>query len=103
MADVVVLRASLPPGDLAAGFAQAMQRGEDVDLVVAGFRARLVPGLVARLSRGGADALGAVALAPLLPREVAVLLVARRLGRSLACRRVAGAREVVVEIRSARA
>jgi hypothetical protein len=102
MAEVVVLRTSLPLGDLATRFAAAVLRGADVDLVVSGLRSRLVPRVVERIARGGSDALEAMVLAPLLPKELGLLLQARRMGRSLACRRVAGAREVVVEIRSSR-
>lgn len=101
MAEVVVLRASLPVGHLADGFLRALQRGADVDLVVSGLRSRLLPGVVQRLCAGGTGTVEALAYAPLFPKELGLLLQARRLGRRLQCREVAGAREVVVEIRGA--
>jgi hypothetical protein len=97
--DTVILRASTPTARLVEGFLAAMGRGADVDLVVEGQVSRLIPPFVSRLARGGRDALRAAVLAPLFPKVFALLVQAHKLGRTFACRRVAGYREVVIEIR----
>lgn len=99
MSETVVLRASLPPMLLAERFLDAIARDADVDLVVEGRRALLLPETCRRLALGGRDAVAAMTLAPLFPKVIGLLIQARRLGRTWTCSRVAGAREVVVEIR----
>lgn len=99
MTETVILRASTPTTALVERFLDAVGRGADVDLVVEGLVARLVPAFVARLARGGRDALHAALLAPLFPKVFALLVQAHKLGRTYSCRRVAGCNEVVIEIR----
>lgn len=78
---------------------EAVAQDADVDLVVEGWVARLLPDAARRLAQGGRDALGAMAWAPLFPKVFALLIEARKLGRTWTCRSVAGTREVIVEIR----
>lgn len=97
----IVLRASLPPLVLHERFLDAMGEGDDVDLLVEGRRTVLLPTLVRRLRLGGREAsLAAVAGMALFPQVMLVLLQAQRLGRTFRCRKVHGAREVIVEIRA---
>lgn len=100
MTETVILRAATPTGRLVERFLEALGRGADVDLVVEGLVARLVPAFVTRLARGGRDALRAALLAPLFPKVFALLVQAHKLGRTFSCRRVAGCEEVVIEIRT---
>jgi len=102
VAETIVLRASLPAAELAARFLDAIARGADVDLVVEGRRTRLLPRVARHIAEGGRAGAAVLALTPLFPKVVAILLQCRRLGRTCTVRRVAGAREVVVEIRGAR-
>lgn len=95
----MILRASTPAADLVERFVEAMGRDADVDLVVEGLVAGLVPTFATRLARGGHQALRAALLAPLFPKVFALLVQAHRLGRTYRCRRVAGCEEVVIEIR----
>jgi radical SAM superfamily enzyme YgiQ (UPF0313 family) len=97
--ETVILRASTPTTSLVERFLDAMGRDADVDLVVEGLVARLVPAFAERLARGGPDALRAVVLAPLFPKVFALLVQSHKLGRTFRCRRVAGCEEVVIEIR----
>lgn len=100
MVTAVVLRASLPPHMLHARFLEAMGDEEDVDLLVEGRRAALLPHLVRRLRLGGREGSWAALVGmAIFPQVFLVLLQAKRLGRIYRCRRVHGAREVVVEIR----
>ncbi len=99
MADTVILRASTPTASLVERFVEALGRGADVDLVVEGFVARLVPRFTTKLARGGPEALRAALLAPLFPKVFALLVQAHKLGRTFDCRQVAGCEEVVIEIR----
>lgn len=96
----IVLRASLPALELHARFLDAIGDGREVDLLVEGRSTFLLPGLVRRLRLGGREAaLAATAGMALFPRVMLILLQARSLGRTFRCRRVLGAREMVVEIR----
>lgn len=97
--EIVVIRTSLPASELAQAFLDAMARDAEIDLVVEGRRARLVPEVARRLALGGRDAVAALAFAPLLPKVIGLLLQCRRFGRTWSVRQVAGAREVVIEIR----
>lgn len=99
MSDVVVLRASLPAPVLAERFLDAIGKGAGVDLVVEGKRAALVPEVSRRLKLGGRDAVAAVTVGMLLPKVVGLLIQAHRLGRTWECRKVAGTRDVILEIR----
>jgi hypothetical protein len=96
----VILRASAPALQLVDGFVRALAEDADVDLVVEGRASRwLLPPATSLLARGGRDALPALALLPVWPKVIAVLLQARRLGRTFACREVVGSPELVIEIR----
>lgn len=99
MAETIVIKASLPAAELAQRFLAAMARDADVDLVVEGRRAKLLPHVTKRLARGGKQAAAALLSAPMFPMVIAILLQAPKLGRTCTVREVAGAREVVVEIR----
>lgn len=99
MAEIVILRASLPAPELAQAFLDAIGRNADIDLVVEGRRSALVPEVSRRLLLGGKDAVAALTLGTVVPKVMAILLQARRFGRTWAVREVAGAREVIVEIR----
>ena len=55
--------------------------------------------VVAYPPRGGKQAAAALLSAPMFPMVIAILLQAPKLGRTCTVREVAGAREVVVEIR----
>lgn len=101
MPETVVLRASLPAPELARAFLDAMARNADIDLVVEGRRSRLLPQVAKRIAAGGRLAGVALATTPLFPKVIAILLQCRRFGRTCTVRKVAGAREVVVEIRRA--
>ena len=101
--EIVVLRAALPAPELARAFLGAMARDADIDLVVEGHRARLLPQVARRLAAGGRGAKAVLALTPLFPKVILVLLQCRRFGRTCTVRKVAGAREMVVEIRRTRA
>ncbi len=99
MAETVLIRAALPAPKLVEAFMDAVARDADVDLVVEGWVSRLLPEAARRLAQGGRDALAAMAMAPLFPKVFAILIEARKMGRTWTCRRVAGLSEVVVEIR----
>ena len=99
VSEIVVIRSSLPAPELAQAFLAALARNVDIDLVVEGRRARLLPQVAKQLAAGGKRAAATLALTPILPKEIAILLQCRRLGRTCTVRQVAGAREVVVEIR----
>lgn len=97
----MVLRASLPAAELMMRFLEAMGSGRDVDLIVEGRRSRLLPRVAKEIARGGKRGKAALALTPLFPKAIALMLQCRRMGRTCVVRRVAGAHEVVVEIRRA--
>jgi len=100
VSETIVLKASLPAAELSQRFLAAMARDADVDLVVEGRRALLLPQVTKRLARGGKQAAAALLSAPLFPMVVAILLQAPKLGRTCTVRQVAGTRrEVVIEIR----
>ncbi|WP_373049013.1 hypothetical protein [Vulgatibacter sp.] len=102
MSEIVLLRASLPAAQLAQAFLDAIARNAEIDLVVEGRRARLLPEVARRLTMGGRDAVAAMTLgAALFPKVIGLLVQSRRFGRTWSCRQVAGAREVVLEIRRA--
>ncbi|AKU90978.1 hypothetical protein [Vulgatibacter incomptus] len=103
MPDVVLLRESLPAFELSARFLEAASKGADVDLIVEGRRAAMLPGIARRLFPGTKLGVAAAAVGvPLFPKVMALFLQARQLGFTWNCRKVSGAREVIVELRRER-
>lgn len=80
-------------------FLEAIAEDADIDLVLCGRRARFMADPVRKLALGGREALEAMYWAPLYPSVFALLIQARKLGRTFQTRPVAERRELIVEIR----